>query len=724
MTFSCKQINPNNMKKLFSVLLAATLCIGVGWAQESVYKTLTFSSSTNSQAVSSYTATWSATINGFTWNIVNFNNNNNQWDYIKAGRKGNASVANISTSTVIDKAITKVVVTVDACTASKINSTKLYVASNASFTQNLQTITLSASAGSMTYTIPNPAENRYYKLEYDCASGSDNGLIQISKVEYYYSAAPAATVEAPVLTDEFTFWPVMNDEPSAQVTITPAAGNTVRYTTDGSTPSRTNGTAITAATTITIGATTTVKAISYVGTQTSGVVSKTYTLGPTVTGISAFKNMENGTTARLYLPDANNARTLYVNGNDAFVRDNTGAICIYNVTTNPPLQYNQHIAGWIIGTYTNYNGLPEFTASSATNSCYLVIANPVTESDVEPVEIDAEGYESHYADWVTISDLEVSAASGSTATASDINGNTFAIYNKYNPAGYQLPYEGAIVDITGIATPYNDSQQLRPINQNNYYPLTYVVDAHRDFVSPQAAIANAQVRLKRYLPSQGWSLLTVPFEVEGFEGEVMQYTGVSLGQVGTYDFEGHTYPIQGGVMHFEDYYGNLQPGIPYLVKPYYSQQEMTVSGVTLSGDVAGSVTFSLGAQNAPGVGLLANDTPAYVGDYTLVGTYSPLTLSKDEATVKLIDDNTLSWTSLIDNTDVNGTEAYITIPNGAGVKLDLAGTGVVTAVTDIRLDNAVEGAVIYNILGQRLTRPLGQLPPGVYIVNGKKIVKR
>lgn len=704
------------MKKLFSVLLAATLCIGVGWAQESVYKTLTFSSSTNSQAVSSYTATWSATINGFTWNIVNFNNNNNQWNYIKAGRKDNASVANISTSTVIDKAITKVVVTVDACTASKINSTKLYVASNASFTQNLQTITLSASAGSMTYTIPNPAENRYYRLEYDCDSGSSNGLIQISKVEYYYSAAPAATVEAPVLTDEFTFWPVMNDEPSAQVTITPAAGNTVRYTTDGSTPSRTNGTAITAATTITIGATTTVKAISYVGTQTSGVVSKTYTLGPTVTGISAFKNVESGTTVRLYLPDNYNARTLYYNGSkkQAFVRDKTGAICIYNVTTNPTLKHGQHIAGWIIGTYTEYNGLPEFTASPATNSCYLVIADPVTESEVEPAEIDADDYSGKIADWVTVKDLKM----GESAIVP---------YNYYNLDGnsyYEEPYSGALYDITGIAYPDNDARQVAPIYENGFRPITYVVDALQNFVSPPAPISNAQVRLKRNLPSQGWSLLAVPFEVEGFEGDVLEYTGVTLGQVGAYEMNGNTYPIQGGVMHFEDYYGNLQPGIPYLVKPYYSQQEMTVSGVTLSGDAAGSVTFSLGAQNSPGVGLLANDTPAYVGDYTLVGTYSPLTLSKDEATVKLIDDNTLSWTSLIDNTDVSGTEAYITIPNGAGVKLDLAGTGVVTAVTDIRLDNAPEGAVIYNILGQRLMRPLGQLPPGVYIVNGKKIVKR
>lgn len=684
------------MKKLFSVLLAATLCIGVGWAAD---ETITFSAQgySNGQEITS--------VDGTNFTITfNKGSNSNAPKYYTSGTAIRVYGGNTFTVSSSTKTITKIELTFGSDDGSNAITTNVN-----SFSNN----TWNGNASSVEFTV-----------------GGTSGNRRLSAIAVTYGGGGSqTTVEAPVLTDEFTFWPVMNDEPSAQVTITPAAGNTVRYTTDGSTPSRTNGTAITAATTITIGATTTVKAISYVGTQTSGVVSKTYTLGPTVTGISAFKNMTNGTTARLYLPDANNARTLYVNGNDAFVRDNTGAICIYNVTTNPPLQYNQHIAGWIIGTYTNYNGLPEFTASSATNSCYLVIANPVTESDVEPVEIDAEGYESHYADWVTISDLEVSVASGSTATARDINGNTFAIYNKYNPAGYQLPYKGAIVDITGIATPYNDSQhndsqQLRPINQNNYYPLTYVVDAHRDFVSPQAAIANAQVRLKRYLPSQGWSLLTVPFEVEGFEGDVLEYTGVTLGQVGAYEMNGHTYPIQGGVMHFEDYYGNLQPGIPYLVKPYYSQQEMTVSGVTLSGDAAGSVTFSLGAQNAPGVGLLANDTPAYVGDYTLVGTYSPLTLSKDEATVKLIDDNTLSWTSLIDNTDVSGTEAYITIPNGAGVKLDLAGTGVVTAVTDIRLDNVVEGAVIYNILGQRLTRPLGQLPPGVYIVNGKKIVKR
>ncbi len=669
-------------------------------------------------SVDDYISTWDNICDEFTWTLVNFNNNQKGWNYVKCGRKNNASVGTISTKTAIDKAITKVVVTIDACTLSKINSTKLYVASNSSFTQNVQTITQSASVGSMIYTISNPTENMYYKLEYDCASGSSNGLIQISKVEYYYSAGSQATVEAPSLTEEFTFWPVMNDEASAQVTITPASGNTVRYTTNGSTPSRTNGTEITAATTITINATTTVKAISYVGTQTSAVVSKTYTLGETVTGIAAFKGKASGSTVRLYIPDNYNARTLYYNSSkkQAFVRDKTGAICIYNVKTNPELKHGQHIAGWIIGTYTEYNGLPEFTASSATNSCYLVIADPVTESEVEPAEIDADGYSNKIADWVTVRDLKMGES-------------TIVPYNYYNlnaSSYYAEPYVGALYDITGIAYPYNSESQVVPIYENGFRPITYVVDAMREYKSPEADIQDAQVRLSRSLNPGTWSLLTVPFEIEEFEGEVLEYTGVTLGQVGAYEMNGVTYPIKGGVMRFEDYYGNLQPGKPYLVKPSMLMEGMTVTGVTLKSAAAGSVSYSLAEQqNAPGINLMATETPAYVGDYTLVGTYSPTELDKNTSTVKLVDNTTLSWTSLLDNTEISGTEAYITIPEGAGVKLDLDGVGVVTAIDSVALEcNAPQQQAIYNLLGVRLTRPIGELPPGIYIVNGKKVVKR
>ena len=694
------------MKKLITLFLFATLAASVGWASTTVSNTIA-----NIAAANNWTNGTKYTSFSLDANItVSCTGGGNSGKYYTSGNEWR--LYQTETPQLI-------VTAADGYLLNSITVTKKKKKSGVLVYNNTQIsspATVSVSGSSAEFSVGN-------------SGTATNGQVKVTAISVTYSSASSVTVEVPTLTDEFTFWPVMNDPASAEVTITPAAGNTVRYTTNGSTPSRTNGTEITSATTITISGTTTVKAISYVGNQTSSVVSKTYTLGQTVTGISAFKNLASGTTARLYLPDNYNARTLYVNTSkkEAFVRDKTGAICIYNVTTNPPLEYNQHIAGWIIGTYTEHNGMPEFTASSsATNSCYLVIAKPVTELDVEPVEIDADGFDSHYADWVTISDLEVTALNNNTATASDINNNEFLIYNKYTPEGYQQPYKGAIVDITGIAAPYNNSQEIFPINQNDFYPLTYVVDAQRDFVSPSASISNAQVRLKRNLSSQDWSLLTVPFEIEGFEGDVLEYTGVTLGQVGAYEMNGVTYPIQGGVMHFEDYYGNLQPGTPYLVRPYTSQQEMTLSGVELKSDPVGSVTFSLAApQNAPGINLMANETPAYVGDYTLVGTYSPATLPKDESTVKLIDDNTLSWTSLLDNTEVNGTEAYITIPEGAGVKLDLGGNEVVTAITNIRLDNnAPQETVIYNILGIRLDRPLGELPPGVYIVNGKKIVKR
>lgn len=691
------------MKKLFTLLLTATLCIGVGWADVTVSKTIAEIAGANGWSNGNKYVSFS--LDGII--TVSCSGGGNTGKYYTSGNNWRLYQNEDP------------ILTVSAASGYSLNSiTVTYTVVNYGVlvydnTEINSPATVSVSGTSAEFSVGN-------------SRTETNGQVRITAIAVTYSSIPSATVQAPTLTDEFTFWPVMNDAASAQVTISPATGNTVRYTTNGSTPSRTNGTEITDATTITISGTTTVKAISYVGTQTSSVVSKTYTLGQTVTGISAFKNLTSGTTVRLYLPDDNNARTLYVNGNEAFVRDNTGAICIYNVTTNPPLEYNQHIAGWIIGKFTEHNGLPEFVVSGDyTNSNYLVIADKVTEDDVEPVEINADEYGDYHADWVTINDLHVTSSSGNTATAS-VGNTSFSIYNKYNPENYQLPYEDAIVDITGIAVPYNNTQQLRPIYQNDYWPLTYVVDAQEGFVAPTTDIPNAQVRLKRNLIQQDWSVLAVPFELEDFEGDVLEYTGVTLGQVGTYDYEGNTYPIYSGVMQFENYYGTLQPGVPYLVRPYSTQHGVTLSGVTLKAGTAGSVTKTLSVQqNAPSINLKANNQPVYAGDYSLVGTYSPTTLPKNESTVVIVDSRTLSWTSLLDNTEVGGTEGYITVPDGAGVKLSLPENEVITGVVAINAcEQMPRETVIYNLLGVRLTRPLSELPPGIYIVNGKKIVKR
>lgn len=169
------------------ILAISTLIGGVSaQAQEAAYKTLKFGPS-YSEGVSSYEKSWTATVEGFTWELTNFNNNNYQqnWAYVKCGRKGVASTATITTQSTIDKAISKVVITVDAITATAINSTTLTVATDKDFTENVQTQNITLSKGDITCTIDAPQTNSYYKLTFDCKSASKNGPLQISKVEYY-----------------------------------------------------------------------------------------------------------------------------------------------------------------------------------------------------------------------------------------------------------------------------------------------------------------------------------------------------------------------------------------------------------------------------------------------------------------------------------------------------------------------------------------------------------
>ncbi len=178
----------------FLLTIALMLLCNHVWAQpraEEVYSTCLFGSNYNQQSVSSYTTTWTATNGDFSWTIVNGNNNNNIWNYVKFGRKNNASIGEIKTSDAYDQAITKIDLTIDAITASNVNSIKLYTSSdNETWAESGS---FNKATGIQTVTLMNPATNQYYKIEFDCASGSSNGLVTVSKVEYYYNDSGAAS---------------------------------------------------------------------------------------------------------------------------------------------------------------------------------------------------------------------------------------------------------------------------------------------------------------------------------------------------------------------------------------------------------------------------------------------------------------------------------------------------------------------------------------------------
>lgn len=178
-------------------------------AQETAYKTLSFPDG-NSKGVNLYTETWSATISGFTWEIANFNNNSNAWTFIKAGRQKYASVATIDNTTPFDKAIGKIVVEVkDDVDAGLVNSICLQVASDAGFSNVIETVELkSYKKTDFVFNVSAPQANLYYRLKFDLKKGSTkskkNGFVQINKVEYYEDAsnktATSLSFDAPSYT--------------------------------------------------------------------------------------------------------------------------------------------------------------------------------------------------------------------------------------------------------------------------------------------------------------------------------------------------------------------------------------------------------------------------------------------------------------------------------------------------------------------------------------------
>lgn len=155
--------------------------------------TLTFGKEFSDSGVTGYTDSWEATRDGFTWKMANWNNNNayvgtdknkpTNWTYIKAGRRNNKSVATITTKTTMPEAISTITMAIDNITTKSVNSIKLDVLS-ADGTTVKETITGEAKKGDCVFKITKPQQDCMYKITVDCASGSSNGLITVSKVEY------------------------------------------------------------------------------------------------------------------------------------------------------------------------------------------------------------------------------------------------------------------------------------------------------------------------------------------------------------------------------------------------------------------------------------------------------------------------------------------------------------------------------------------------------------
>ena len=411
-----------------------------------------------------------------------------------------------------------------------------------------------------------------------------------------------------------------------------------------------------------------------------------------VNSIKDLKALESGSYATLNLTDGDNgsmARVLHVYGTgdtqEAYIRDNTGAVCFYGINPNVPFAYNQHLAGQITGEYVLENGIPLFKAiSDKTNTSQLVIADPITEVNVQPKEIEATEYNDNIADWVLLKNQRMINEQLTTQEGIVINNRFNSTTSKDK---YTEPYNGAIIDLAGIATPNDTKHEINPMYQNGQRAVVFVIDDEKGFVSPQNDIIDAAVRLKRTLSANHWNTFAIPFDIEydALENvEIAKFTG----------------KVEGSTMIFEKEQSLIEAGVPYIIK--WDIKDPTFESVTLKATKAKTIK--------------SND-----GQFNFVAIYEPTALALNKTERYLAKDGNLYYPSSTDNKAnlLKGLRAFYRVPATTGAKIAFFEA---TGINSPEILTAPTSLKVYNLKGQHMGNSINNLPRGIYIVNGRKLI--
>lgn len=139
----------------------------------------------NNEAVNDYIHTWKNTSDNLKFTIVNGNNFDGKWDYVRFGTEKGDSTGTITTDSPFAEAIAESAITIDKVTIASIDSIKLLVSTSADFKTNTTSYyNVNVAKGEQTTKITTPVANAYYKYEINCKKASKNGPIQISKITF------------------------------------------------------------------------------------------------------------------------------------------------------------------------------------------------------------------------------------------------------------------------------------------------------------------------------------------------------------------------------------------------------------------------------------------------------------------------------------------------------------------------------------------------------------
>lgn len=442
------------MKKLLLMFVMALVGL-VAFAQDPIVSITTVVANQKS-GVSSYTASWTlgAPESSETWTVENFNNNssNESWNCMRCGRKNNTSVATITTDFAISASVNKVVVNmipfIKTIDKDKLTALKLEISSTNDFTapettiaaENYMTATQKTEED-VTFTIPEPAANKYYRLVFECAStAANNGFVQVNSISYYGDADPTAGPAAPVV----------KMGANNTVEISAADGAQIYYTTNGDDPTAETGTLYTGA--FTISNATVVKAIAVVDGKSSSVAT-----------FNAYLNTLSSLEELIDLGDLTHSLTVqapmtivYHNGRYMYVAQDNIFLLLYGVSSDDTYTNGAQLDA-VTGSYTLYKDvIPEMTNVTLGN---------VTEggTPVDPTAITIAEVNSYGTALMNYFVKLEGVAINLTNTKLTQDGNELTYYNQF---GLTLPEatDGKTYNVEGFMSYHNGNIQLNIIN--------------------------------------------------------------------------------------------------------------------------------------------------------------------------------------------------------------------------------------------------------------------
>lgn len=220
---------------------------------------------------------------------------------------------------------------------------------------------------------------------------------------------------------------------------------------------------------------------------------------------------------------------------------------------------------------------------------------------------------------------------------------------------------------------------------------------------------NIQLQNRGLLYADGWCTICLPFTItkKNFEAKIGYKT--KLRELAS---------IQGSSFNFDklaDTNKTMEAGVPYLIMidtPSAPETTVSLDGITFENTKLEATT---GKSVSPKT------------DYAFVGILEAKQLAKD-GTELFMGANSELYKPSSTSGKLGGGRAYFKIPSKAstsGAKISVTIDGIVTSIEE-QIKNAVEpkDSRVFNLNGQKINSSnLQSLPRGIYIINGKKVMK-